>query len=214
MTLTEFRTLIRNAARTAFTELLANHQSEPFYVFALQTLDDATGVYAAANTEAGYRRCAARFSEDDDFPVERYCRWYWGEWAYTSIRSDLFRGVYDFLNRRDRRFNDSDLASSFEPAVFASMALALRDLDGEGVFGSEREQGRIALLCTVEDSFSTDWVEDESARWLNPPAVYQTFAACRGAEVRQRSVLHADSQRMRDELVHILYSRDNNKEMP
>jgi hypothetical protein len=212
MTLTEFRALIRDASRTAFTELLAHHSDEPFYVFAQQTLDDATGVYAAANTEAGYRRCSARFSDRDDFPVESYCRWYWGEWAYQSIRSDLFRGAYDFLNRADRRFKDSDLGSSFKPAVFASMALALSDLDGERVFGSGREQGRIALLCTVEDSYSTKWVEDESARWLNPPAVYQAFAACRGADARQRCALHPDDQRMLDEFVRILYNRDNGKE--
>src|SRR5262249_5213532 len=149
MKLTEFRALVRDASRTAFAELLAQHPDEPFYVFALQTLDDATGVYAAANVEAGYRKCAAPFTGRDDFTTQRYCRWYWGKWAYKSIRSDLFRGVYDSLNRRDRSFEDADLGSSFKPAVFAAMALALRDLDGERVFGSAREQGRITLLCTV-----------------------------------------------------------------
>jgi hypothetical protein len=212
MTFTEFRALIRNASRMAFTEVLAQHPDEPFYVFALQTLDDATGVYAAANTEAGYRKCTARFTDRDDFPVERYCRWYWGEWAYKSIRSDLFRGVYDFLNRRDRNFKDADLGSSLKPAVFAAMALALRDLDNERVFGSRREQGRITLLCTVEDSFATEFVEDESARWLNPPVAYQAFVACQGAEGGQRRSLHPDFQRMRDELVRILYNRDNSQE--
>jgi hypothetical protein len=209
MTLTEFRALIRDASRTAFTEMLAQHPDEPFHVFALQTLDDATGVYAAANTEVGYRKCAARFTDRADFPVERYCRWNWGEWACKSIRRDLFRGVYDFLNRPDRNFTDADLGLSFKPAVFAAMALALRDLDGEQVFGPQREQGRITLLCTVEDSFAIEWVEDESIRWLNSPAVYQAFVAGRGDETQQRRALHPDFQRMRDELVRILYNRDS-----
>jgi hypothetical protein len=212
MTLTQLRTLIRDASRTAFRGLLAHHSGEPFYAFALQSLDDATGVYAAANTEDGYHRCAARFSGRDDFPTERYCRWYWGEWAYKGIGGDLFRSVYEFLNRADWHFEDPDLGSSFRPAVFAAMALALRDLDGEGVFGSGQERGRIAL-CTVEDSFATEFVEDESATWLNPPAVYQAFVACRGAEAGQRRALHPDFQRMRDELVRMLYNRDNSKEM-
>jgi hypothetical protein len=152
MTFAQLRRLVRDAARTAFAELRAKSLGESFYAFALQSLDDATGVYAAANTEDGYRRCAERYSDWDSPPGEYYYRWYWGVWAYTNVRRELFGGVYDLLNEEGRRFEDADLQSSFKAAVFGAMAAALRDLDNEGLFGTGPERERITLLCTVEDS--------------------------------------------------------------
>src|SRR5262245_47845188 len=72
------RGMIRDAARQAFTALAAEHPGEPFYTFSLQTMCDATGVYAHANTEDGYLRAVERYREWKPEAVdERYCRWYW-----------------------------------------------------------------------------------------------------------------------------------------
>jgi hypothetical protein len=196
------RNMVRDVARSAFTAVQQEQPEEQCYVFALQSLDDATGVYAHANTEEGYQLTLAR-KRSNSWPVdERTCRWYWGEWAHKNIRRDLFRGVYDFINRENKNFQQDDLWFGFKAAVFASMALALQDLDGEGLFGSGEVRERITLLCTVEDSFCREWVEEESVQLLNPPVLYQAFAGSSGG-VRKRH-LHPDDQRMRDEFVRIL----------
>jgi hypothetical protein len=184
----QLREMIRDAARLAFTTVQKKHPEESFYVFALQSLDDASGVYAAANTEAGYATCRSKHShrEEKYRPGERYYRWYWGEWAFQNIEAPLFRGVYDLLNRHEQSAEEELLPSWWHTRkgrVFASMVAALADLDEEGVFGRGAERARITLFCTIEDSSCNEWVQDESVARLNPPDVYRTFAGVDVAEV-------------------------------
>jgi hypothetical protein len=55
------------------------------------------------------------------------------------------------------------------------MVLALRDLDSEGFFGTVPERKKLTLLCSVSDSTDAAWLEHESAKFLNPPEVYESF---------------------------------------
>jgi hypothetical protein len=201
MELAQLRARIRDAARKAFVAVQEQHADESFYCFALQSLDDASGVYAAANTEAGYRKCATRYSPQPHPAGERYCRWYWGEWAYTVIGEEHFKGVNRFINSENKNIEEIGRWLRLKATVYASMALALRDLDAEGIFGTGKERKQVTLFCTVDDSFSTDWVEEESARRLNSPSVYQTFASYRKADM---TPLHPDFQLLRDEFVRIV----------
>jgi hypothetical protein len=114
-------------------------------------------------------------------------------------------GIYDFLNRANRNFKDIDLWLKFKVTVFASMALALYDLDAEGLFGSGQIRERITLLCTVEDSPCTEWVEEESAQLLNPPPVYRAFAIHPDAVAVRKRPPYPHFKRMRDEFVCLLY---------
>jgi hypothetical protein len=212
MELAPLRLLIRNAARTAFTDLGAQHPEESFYVFALQSLDDASGVYPAANTETGYRRCIAKYADRMEPPGDRYCRWYFCEWAYSGIGSEHFREVYHFINKVNKNYRDNDLWLRFKAIVFASMALALRDLDREGIFGSGREREHVTLFCTLDDSYSTAWLEEESARWLNPPGVYRAFARRSDADTSAKESLHPLVERIRLEFVRILNERGEKKD--
>jgi hypothetical protein len=172
------RELVREAARTAFAAVRRKQPNERFYVFALQSLDDASGVYAHANTEEGYQRTLAlrrsepwRLKEEVE---EQYLRWYWGGWDHQNVEFPSFGGVYEF-----HRF--ANLAPQVwwvagRAAVFAAMVGALADLDVEGVFGRGDERERVTLFCTVHDSYCREWVEEESAARLNSPRVYRAFA--------------------------------------
>lgn len=173
----QLREMVRDAARPAFAAVRRRQPGERFYAFALQSLDDASGVYAHANTEEGYQRTLAK-ARARPWPVEeRYQRWYWGEWDHQNIEVPSFRGVYEFIAKKGREETDSpDQWQKFRGVVFAAMVAALADLDEEGAFGRGAEREQVTLFCTVEDSWCNDWVEDESAARLNPREAYRGFA--------------------------------------
>src|SRR4051794_4315260 len=78
-------------------------------------------------------------------------------------------------------FYDDDDAMGFvkfKVGVFASMVLALRDLiDDHGHFGRGVERDSFTIFCSVPHSGCTVWFERDSARRLNPPKVFKTFAS-------------------------------------
>jgi hypothetical protein len=55
------------------------------------------------------------------------------------------------------------------------MIRALADLDKEGFFGTGEARERVTLFCTISDSDDAPGLENESARRLNPAAVYEAF---------------------------------------
>jgi hypothetical protein len=170
------RQMIRDAARSAFRAVRSKPPGERFYAFALQALDDASGVYAHANTEEGYQRTLAR-ARTRPWPVEeRYCRWYWGEWDRKNIEAPSFRGIYEFIRLNSGSVSPPGWWDAGRAIVFAAMVGALVDLDAEGVFGRGAEREQLTLFCTVEDSWCREWVEEESAARLNPPPTYRAFS--------------------------------------
>jgi hypothetical protein len=172
------REMIREAARTAFAAVRRKQPGERFYVFALQSLDDASGVYAHANTEEGYQRTLAQRRAEPwrlkEQVEEQYLRWYWGEWEHQNVEFPSFGGIYKLLNSAVHHSPRSWVA--WRAAVFAAMVGALADLDAEGVFGQGTERERLTLFCTVHDSFCREWVERESAARLNSPRVFHMFS--------------------------------------
>lgn len=56
------------------------------------------------------------------------------------------------------------------------MMLALRDLNEQGFFGKGNAPESLTVFCSVPHSGCTVWFEQDSARRLNSPKVFQTFA--------------------------------------
>jgi hypothetical protein len=182
----EVRREIREAARRAFTEVRSKVGDEAIYTFALYSDGDAMTVCPAANTEEGYERRVEKYRSDPsfmEFLAERDLsfspfdyRWGTNEWAYHYVGHGYFDAVYELINVDDRYDeSDPDGFCTFKGRLFAAMVLGLKDLDAEGFFGVGEERGRITLLCSVSDSGEAAWLEEESARRLNPPAVYRAF---------------------------------------
>jgi hypothetical protein len=178
---------IRDAARRAFDAVRTAHSDEMFYAFALYSDGSAMTVCPAANTEEGYQRCVERYRADKSYmefiashgiPFDDDClsnfRWGVGEWAYCE-GSDQFGAVYEMINL-DGRYDEEDPNGfvSFNARVWTSMMLGLKDLDAEGYFGTGKARQGVTLLCSGSNSGSDVWFEEESARQLNPPAVYET----------------------------------------
>lgn len=167
------RRKMTEAARWAFTEVQENHPKERFYAFALPSDDGAMTVEPAANSEEALERAA-----DGDEDTLAWMRWSTSEWTYETEGGDHFNDVYDAINADDRYDEDDEGAfGAFKEKLFETMILALEDLDAKGFFGKGKARSAVTLFCSVTDSEDAEKLEDESARRLNPAAVYRRFAA-------------------------------------
>jgi hypothetical protein len=198
---------IKEAARRAFSGVRSQHPDETFYAFALCSDDSAMTVCPVANTEAAYRRCVARYASYSPPVDAHYLRWGTVEWAYESAGQEYFDQVQNLINVEGRyEERDPDGFVRFKGRVFASMILGLKDLDEEGAFGVGEERKEITLFCSVSDSGCAVWMEDESARRLNPPLVYRAFseqwstymAAELSANLASPGRVHAECMRFLD----------------
>jgi hypothetical protein len=179
---------IKHAARRAFTTVRSGHPDETFYAFALYSDDDAMTVVPSANTEQGNERCVKRCQGDKSYmefiasegiPFAgclSHLRWGTAEWAYEGVGAKPFKTVNKRINADDR-YDDADPDGfvRFKGGLFATMVLGLQDLDAEGFFGTGSARQSVTLLCSISDSPCAVWLEEESARRLNPPSVYQAF---------------------------------------
>jgi hypothetical protein len=189
---------IKDAARRAFDAVQQTHADETFYAFALYSDDSAMTVCPSANTEQGYERCVKRYKADKSYmefiashriPFEGCLsnfRWGTAEWAYECEGHEHFGTVYEMINVDDT-YDDEDPEGfvNFKGRVFASMVLGLKDLNAEGYFGARKARPSVTLLCSVSDSGCAVWLEEESARRLNPSAVFEMFWSER---TRDRSI--------------------------
>jgi hypothetical protein len=175
---TVLRREIVEAARRSFDDVRAAHPDERYYAFALYSDDSAMTVCPAANSEEGFGRCIERYKAKDWFQKYSlsFFRWSIAEWAYECESLERFGAVHKMINvegRYDR--DDSDGFVNFKGQLFATMVLALKDLDAGGFFGTGKAREAVTLICSVSDSGCAVWLEEESARRLNPSAVYNAF---------------------------------------
>lgn len=169
------RTEIKEAAKKAFTAVRAEHPDERFYAFALYSDDGAMTVEPAANTEQGLDRKAKEYGYD---PVPSWLRWMTGEWAYEADGGENFLKVYEMLETEGDYDEDaSEEFEAFRTHVYEAMIAALEDLEAEHFFGVGEAREAITLFCSISDSDDSRQLENESARRLNPPTVYQKFLA-------------------------------------
>jgi len=185
------RQRIVKAARQTFDAVRAAHRDEAFYVFALYTVDDAVGINPSMNSEQAYQRAVARETADDQHRkwLESHGisftasllgdqRWSAFDWAYECAESNGFDAVNKLINNRGMGFYDKEDPMGFvkfKAGVFAAMVLALRDLDEQDHFGKGVARDSLTVFCTVPHSGCTEWFEQDTARRLNPPKVFQTF---------------------------------------
>jgi hypothetical protein len=175
----DFPTLRREiaaAVRRTFVTVRSRTASESLYAFALYSDDSAMTVCPAANTVEAFnrRKTDAGATEPEEVNILRWASSEWGD--YCSSDRDEFATVAAMINVENRY--DTEIAGAFvrfKTRVFASMVLALLDLDREGIFGSGPERDKITLHCAITDSWDSAWLEQESARRLNPAKVFQAF---------------------------------------
>lgn len=175
----ELRADIKEAARSAFSSIQSRIPDETFYAFALYAyIADGFMIRAAANTEEQHH---CKQSED------MYLRWCTNEWAYYDLGEDFDRLDDDRLadpisdavpGASDTAAEADDNDDQLQAEIYAAMVLALGDLKSEGYFGERMKSGEITLLCdTWKRPAERAWLLPESVRLLNPPPVFEKFAA-------------------------------------
>ena len=162
----QLRRDVAEATRRAFAAVQSACQGQRLYAFALFSDGSAMTVCPAANTDEAYRR-AIQKAEADDAEQKNYYRWAFPEWGVTSKGADGFNAICSALRTADR-YDDKtpDGFVRFKARVYATMLLALLDLEREGVFGTGAEREHLTVFCSEPDSGCAVWLEDESARRL------------------------------------------------
>lgn len=164
---------IAEAARRSFSALLSRHGDETFYAFALYTDEDCYTVVPAANALEPYRAKMSRMGETDPRTLAYY-RWTSAEWAYESFSAEPFNTICEQLSAACNAVSGDAMAfAAFKTDVHRAMIAALKALDEEGYFG-ERRNGAV-LFITSSDHDEAGAMEENSARILNRPEMYETF---------------------------------------
>ncbi len=189
------RKILYNGARAFFTRVRAKFPHEALYVYnAIGSDDDAKLVHFVANSEQHFEEAAAKYLADERTVKSHrekgfhhqvfYYKWGFPEWAYQGGERDI-EGFYELVEAaeiEDDEENDFDAPGpevnvDLRAQSYAAAVLALRDLDSEGFFGSGAEREKVTVFFSVIDSPEVYWLQNESARLLNPPAVYERFYA-------------------------------------
>lgn len=161
------------AARTAFSTLLAQHDNETFYAFALYTDEDCYTVVPAANSLEQYQAKIAKTGDTDPAQLAYY-KWASAEWAYESFAADPFDAICERLRHACDAVSDDEAAfSAFKADVHHAMIDALQRLDDTGFFGERRHT--CVLFITSSDYDEAVAMEDRSASMLNPPEIQAAF---------------------------------------
>jgi hypothetical protein len=169
------RSEVKEAAQRAFETVRANHPDEQFYGFALYSDESAMTIVPAANSEEALE---SKAQKDGCLPVPSWLRWGTGEWSYESEGAEHFNIATQMINGEDRYDEaEPEAFETFRNKVFATMVEALGDLDATGFFGTGTQREAVTLFCSISDSDEAEEFENESARQLNPVAVYEKFAA-------------------------------------
>lgn len=150
---------IRDAARTAFSDLLSAHPDETFYVFCLYTDSDGGTVVTSANTEEGYRAAIGTEQDEVSPATAAYMRWASAEWKYEACDGNLFAEInkalwsvpWDDGARVDKLVN-----------VMTSALLELRKEDWYKALPTPP-----TLFVTMSDDDRAEEIENESAKVLN-----------------------------------------------
>jgi hypothetical protein len=191
----KFVAAIADATRTAFNTLVQSSSKESIYGFCLYTVDDLAGIVPSASADAGFKQRKEKVLADQkqiawlkevNIDVNRCIlgdqRWSAYEWEFDTDGGTAFTDADKMLE--DFVANVEKSKGSFAQLtaeVLASLTIALHRLRSEDLFDREKT----TVFCSKPSSFDTAWLESESARVLNSPSQYATFARERIEWIRE-----------------------------
>ena len=166
----EFQKEIAQAAKTSFEDLRSARPTEHFYAYALYTDSSAMTVMPAANSVEALAEVRKEMDVEDDDRASEF-KWSTGEWRYEAWKAEYFNGISAKLRAR---IDGEDFALRAKE-VHADMTAALRLLDQGGFFGVGEARNNVVLFVSISDDDGAIRLEDDSAKILNSPTVYQSF---------------------------------------
>jgi len=168
---------LKQATRSAVTDLVAAFADERFYAISLYTDGDVVGIQFAANSEARLAETVARYRFRDARSIAGL-RFSKGEWGYEGFGQEHFIPVGAFLSTLGQAHPDRKSFATLRERIHGLMIETLAALDSEVFFRRGPHRERLTLLCTVTDANRAgERFQDRSVRALNPPAVVAEYRA-------------------------------------
>jgi len=142
------RSVIREAARSAWLELRAARPNETFYYFGLVTTPNSHRPAPTASSFEGLDRAVAGYREQRIELLHDELRWSDLESPYALYGDAHFRDVEPFF---DALGSPYDRAPQVNRSLREAMVGALADLDADGFFGRGAARDDVVLDVTVSD---------------------------------------------------------------
>lgn len=161
------------AARQAFSLVRQQHPDETFYAFGLATDGDVVTVSPISNSEEGLQRLGKKYNEPD---LPLWLRWSPDEWEYWGVGGQYFGSVQKTIGAWLYKDEDDKEFVARKKGFLNAFAMALKELDAEGLFGEGKERESITLLLHITDpsDFEVEWML-EYVKDLNPAIAYQGY---------------------------------------
>jgi hypothetical protein len=175
----QFADRVYEAAKAAFSALIAANPGQTFYAFGLFTDDSLQFMHPAANTEEALTATVRRYRETVDpeygtTSTRTGMRWGYGDWGFFPYEDgDHFGGVNRLLGENfDQMVADDEVDGGLD-ALWAAALDGFRRLEAEGFFGTGAARSGITLLPVgdLPEELVGAWVSA-----LNPPQVAERFA--------------------------------------
>src|SRR5262245_40326903 len=180
----EIRDRLRREARQAYLDFRRSRPDETIYAFGLYTDDDALNAHSIGNTEEAHEKAVSRNPGDGMFDrLSSVLRYRWSPAEWKGIYSEEFPAPDNGQDDGPDPWEELQDGSSFAEAwrsitgrdhrdfrrnMFRAMVDALRLLDGESLFGTDRDREKVILFISLSDSEDEGFLEIESAKLLNP----------------------------------------------
>lgn len=176
-TIADFRSLLQDDTRRAWSDLLDRRRGEQICAFALVTSDDFLGASAVGDTiERREQRLVKRPSRNraETTYHEWAYAWNTGEWdsIYSADQPCQQPSLLDFnsmLAFEQAWLSGGHSERAFKRNMLRAMVDVLADLDKEGLFGKGDQREGLTLFVEITDSYDEEVAKLKTARLLNPP---------------------------------------------
>ena len=189
---TQFRQSITEAACATIKLLVSSFGETGLYGFALYTVDDFAGIVPSASFETGFHERRSRLLSDQkrcDWLTEREIgvdrtilgdsRWSIYEWEHECFGIENFAHSNEILKTAIEKIvptDDSDADSQFSAIVLSALVLGLHDVAMKNEICPLIRRNSTTVFCSMPNSTHTNWLERESAKFLNSNALFDVFS--------------------------------------
>ncbi len=175
---------IEQAVKKDMKKILKETGSEKIYAVALVTDSDCITLYLAVNTYEFLEKHDKEYSIDMDLSEEdiknlkegsaSLTQWLPDEWGYSDDDNSELAKISELLyeNSESDEYDDEEYEEN-QKLFFETVTSAFKHLIEEKVFGEYSE--KITYFISMSDDDRAEEIENNSAKLLNSPNIYETF---------------------------------------
>jgi hypothetical protein len=177
--------MTRDVVRSAFADLERLCADEQIYGLCIYAYHAAGPPVFCGSTLSGFAKRETKLRADTvlhkllpDTPIQELVysagKWSPYEWEYEAHRWEDFRKIVDYLETVTPKA-EVNPGNELHAMVLAAYVASLYDLDQEGLFAPHRKLSSLVLFCSDCESSDREWYQNASAKFLNPPDLFNIF---------------------------------------